>query len=366
MDETLDRESEDFDTVVVGGGQAGLSMGYHLAATHQRFLIVDAHDRVGDAWRTRWDSLRLFTPARYDGLEGWRFPAHYLSFPSKDEMADYLEAYAERFELPVRTGVRVDRLRRDGGRYIIDAGARRFSAAHVVVATGANQTPRRPAFADELRSDIVQMHSYDYRRPSQLQEGSVLVVGVGNSGAEIALEVVRTHETWLSGEPSGQIPFRHGPGAARFVFPVVRFMGHHVLTQGTPVGRRLGPKLEAGAPPLIRVKIKDLTTAGVQRVPRVVGVQDGIPLLADDRPLEVANVIWFTGFQYDFGWIDLPVLDPGGDPVHRRGIATGEPGLYFMGLVFQYAVSSDVLPGMSRDAKFIARHISEDGSGRSS
>ena len=363
MDRTPEPESEHVDTVVIGGGQAGLSTGYHLRARDEPFVILDANERVGDAWRTRWDSLRLFTPARYDGLEGLPFPGSKLSFPSKDEMADYLEAYAERFDLPVRTGLHVDRLSRHGDRYTIDAGPRRFSADSVVVATGANQVPRRPTFAADLDPSVVQMHSYEYRDPSQLRDGGVLVVGVGNSGAEIAFELVRSHETWLSGEPSAEIPFRHGPAAARFAFPVIRFMGHHVLTQGTPIGRRLGPKLEAGAAPLIRVKTKDLAEAGVRRVPRTAGVRDGLPLLEDGQALAVTNVIWCTGFRYDFGWIDLPVVDSDGAPAHRRGIATGQQGLYFMGLVFQYAVSSDVLPGMSRDAEFIAKAIADRRSG---
>ena len=352
-----DHSSERFETVIIGGGQAGLSMGYHLAARDRPFVILDENERIGDAWRTRWDSLRMFTPARYDGLEGLRFPAPTLSFPTKDEMADYLEAYAKRFELPVRTGVRVDGLARHGDRYVIASGGDRFEADHVVVATGANQTPGIPSFAGDLDAGIVQLHSHDYRGPSQLNEGGVLVVGVGNSGAEIAFEVVRTHPTWLSGKPSSQIPVRHGPAAARFVFPVVRFIGHHVLTQGTPIGRRVGPKLESGAAPLIRVKLKDLAAAGVEQVARTAGAQDGRPILEDGRVLDASNVIWCTGFRYDFGWIDLPVLSEHGVPLHRRGIVQGEPGLYFMGLVFQYAVSSDVLPGMSRDAEYIARHI---------
>jgi putative flavoprotein involved in K+ transport len=229
---------EHFDTVIIGGGQAGLATGYHLAKRGLPFVILDANERIGDAWRKRWDSLRLFTPARYDGLQDWRFPAPAVSFPTKDEMADYLEAYAARFELPVRTGVKVDGLSREGDRFIITSGDRRFEAKHVVVATGANQVPKIPAFADELHSSIMQLHSSQYHRPSQLQEGVVLVVGAGNSGAEIAFEVSRLHPTYLSGKPSGQIPVRHGPAAARFVLPVVRFVGHHVLTLRTPIGRK--------------------------------------------------------------------------------------------------------------------------------
>jgi putative flavoprotein involved in K+ transport len=221
---------EHFDTVIIGGGQAGLATGYHLAKRELPFVILDASERIGDAWRKLWDSLRLFTPARYDGLQGWRFPAPAVSFPTKDEMADYLESYAARFDLPIRTGVEVDGLSREGDRFLITSGDRHFEANHVVVATGAYQIPKIPAFAHELHSSIMQLHSSQYRRPSQLQEGAALVVGAGNSGAEIAFEVSRTHPTYLSGKPSAQIPVRHGPAAARFVLPVVRFVGHHVLT----------------------------------------------------------------------------------------------------------------------------------------
>jgi putative flavoprotein involved in K+ transport len=351
--------SEHFETVIIGGGQAGLSVAYHLKKQRRPFVILDANERIGDSWRKRWDSLRLFTPARYSGLQGWPFPAPAVSFSTKDEMADYLEAYAARFDLPVRTGVKVDELSREGDRYIIASGDRRFEAEHVVVATGANHVPKVPAFADELHSSIVQLHSSQYHNPSQLQEGAVLVVGAGNSGAEIAFEVSLTHPTFLSGKPSGQIPVRHGPAAARVFFPVVRFVGHHVLTLRTPIGRKVQPKFISHGAPLIRVKLKDLAAAGVEQVPRTVGLEDGRPALEDGRVLDVSNVIWCTGFREEFPWIDLPVFGEDGRPLHERGVVVGEPGLYFVGLLFQYAASSDVLPGVGRDAEYIAMHIAK-------
>jgi putative flavoprotein involved in K+ transport len=351
---------ERFDTVIIGGGQAGLATGYHLAKRGLPFVILDANERIGDAWRKRWASLRLFTPARYDGLQGWRFPAPAFSFPTKDEMADYLEAYAARFEFPVRTGVKVDGLSREEDRFIITSGDRRFEAKHVVVATGAHQVPKIPAFADELQSSIMQLHSSQYRRPSQLQEGAVLVVGAGNSGAEIAFEVSRTHPTYLSGKPSGQIPVRHGPAAARFVLPVVRFVGHHVLTLGTPIGRKAQPRFTSHSAPLVRVKLKDLAAAGVEQVPRTVRIEDGRPALEDGRVLDVSNVIWCTGFKEEFPWIDLPIFDENERPLHERGVVVGEPGLYVVGLTFQYSVLSDVLPGVGRDAEYIATYIARN------
>ncbi len=350
-------KTERVETVVIGGGQAGLAAGYHLAKQGRRFVILDANERIGDAWRNRWDSLRLFTPAKFSGLEGWRFPAPAVSFPTKDEMADYLEAYAKRFELSVRTGIRVDSLKKNGDGYIATSGSRRFEADNVVIAAGSHQVPRTPDFAAQLDPRIVQLHSSEYRNPSQLADGPVLLVGVGNSGAEIGFEVVRTHDTYLSGKPSAQIPFKHGPRTARFVFPVIRFLGHHVLTRRTPIGRKVAPKFATQAAPLIRVKLKDLAAAGVEQVARVAGVQDGKPVLTDGRVLDVANVIWCTGFRETFPWIEIPVFGDDGRPQHTRGVAEASPGLYFMGLVFQYAASSDVLPGVGRDAAYIAKKI---------
>jgi putative flavoprotein involved in K+ transport len=352
---------ERFETVIIGGGQAGLTAGYYLAKHGRPFVILDANERIGDAWRKRWDSLRLFTPARFSRLPGLSLPAPAWSFPTKDELADYLEAYAVQFELPVRTGISVDALTKSDGRFVVSAGEHRFEAENVVVATGAHQIPRVPGFAPDLDRGVVQLHSSEYRNPSQLREGDVLLVGAGNSGAELAAELSRTHQVWLAGPKTGEIPVRHGTLPARFGFRVFRFVGHRVLRVDTRIGRKLGPKLISKGDPLIRTKLKDLVAAGVERLPRVVGVRDGRPLLEDDRVLDVSNVVWCTGFRTDFGWIDLPVFGDDGEPLHYRGIVESESGLYFLGLVFQYSISSDVLPGVGRDAEYIAKHIARAG-----
>jgi putative flavoprotein involved in K+ transport len=355
-----EREPEPIETVVIGGGQAGLSVGHHLARRGRRFLILDANQRVGDAWRRRWDSLRLFTPARYDALAALPFPAPAHSFPTKDQVADYLEAYAARFQLPVRTGVRVDRLWRDDGRFVVATGDRSWAADNVVVAMSTFQVPRVPPFAAELDPAILQLHSSGYRRPSQLREGPTLVVGAGNSGAEIALEIAGRHPTWLAGKESGHVPFRIEGAAARYVFQplLFRVVGHRVLTVDTPIGRRLRPRLLAHGAPLVRVKPKDLAAAEIQRVPRVVGVRDGHPLMADQRVLEMANVVWCTGSGPDFSWIDLPVFgEREHEPEHHRGVVASQPGLYFVGLSFLYAMSSGFLPGVDRDAEHVVQAI---------
>ncbi len=357
--------TERVETVIIGGGQAGLATAYHLKERGRPSVILDAGERVGDTWRTRWESLRLFTPARFDSLPGFPFPGPNWSFPSKDEMADYLAAYVERFDLPVRTGVKVERLERDGDRFVISSSRGRFEAQNVVVATGACQVPKVPGFADQLSPDIMQLHSKDYQNPSQLRDGDVLVVGVGNSGAEISTELSRSRRTMLAGKESGHIPTRHGSLTYRPGFRVFRFAGHRVLTRGTRIGRKLAPKLLAHADPLIRIRPKDLAAAGIERVPRVAGVADGMPLLEDGRTLDVANVVWCTGFRTDFGWIDLPILGDDGEPAHDRGVVVSQPGLYFIGLVFQFSLSSDVLPGMSRDHAFIADHVASRASSMS-
>ena len=356
------RETERFETVIIGAGQAGLATAYHLKRLGVPFVILDAQERVGDAWRTRWDSLRLFTPAWVDGLPGMPFPAPRWSFPTKDEMADYLESYAARFELPVRTGTPIELLVQEGDRYVLSSGGRRIEADRVLVATGANRVPKLPAYASALDPWILQMHAAEYRNPSQLREGRVLVVGVGNSGAEIAVELAPSHPIWLAGTPTGQIPAPLGTRRYRMGFHVFRFFGTRVVTRGNPIGRRLLPKLERQAAPLVPVRLDDLAAASVERVPRVAGVRDGLPLLEDERVLEVENVIWCTGFRQDFPWIDLPIFDPEGRPVHDRGVVPSRPGLYFVGLNGQYSLASEVLPGVGRDARYIAEAIAKETS----
>jgi putative flavoprotein involved in K+ transport len=356
---------ERFETLIIGGGQAALATAYHLQRRGRPFVILEANERIGDSWRQRWDSLRLFTPAKYDSLPGMRLPAPRWSFPTKDEMGDYLESYASRFGFPVRTGISVDRLFRDGDRYVVESGHRTFEAENVIVATGAQRIPKLPAFAPELDPAVTQLHSRDYRGPAQLGEGDVLVVGAGNSGAEIAYELSKTHRVSQAGTPSAEIPVRHGGVPSRFVLPVIRFAGSHVLTVRTPIGRKVRPKFVSMATPLIRVKSRDLAAAGVESVPRVVGVREGRPLLADGRALDVANVVWCTGFRADFSWIDLPVMNGSGEPAHERGVVASAPGLYFVGLLFQYAATSDVLPGVGRDAAHVAKRLASATRARS-
>jgi putative flavoprotein involved in K+ transport len=358
---TRRRPDPAFDVIVIGGGQAGLSAGYHLARTGARFVILESNARIGDSWRQRWDSLRLFTPAKFSGLDGMPFPAPRNYFPTKDEMADYLEAYASHFRLPVRTGVRVQRLFKRGTHYVVAADGVELEAAQVIVAMAKYQQPKIPAFAASLASDITQLHSMDYRNPGQLQPGSVLLVGDGNSGADIALELARSgRETWLAGGDSGEVPFRPERFWGRNVLGplLLGFVFRHVLTVKTPIGRKARPAILAKGAPRIRVKGRDLVAAGVRRVPRVIGVRKSQLLLDDANKLDVRNIIWCCGFHPGFDWIDLPIFDAAGDPRHDCGAIPEQPGLYFVGLPFQYAMSSGMIHGVGRDAKRIVDHLS--------
>jgi putative flavoprotein involved in K+ transport len=355
---TNQQPTEYRETIVIGGGQAGLSVGYYLSQQQLPFVILDAAQRVGDSWRNRWDSLRLFTSAEFDGLVGMPVPGDRHAFLTKDQMADYLESYTARFALPVRSGVKVDRLWREGDHFRLTAGDRTFVSDNVVVAMSDYQQPRTPAFASELAPGILQLHSSQYRNPSQLQEGDALVVGAGNSGAEIAVELVGSRHTWLSGREPGAVPFRMDSAVGRAFLArlILRGLFHRVMTVDTPMGRRARANSLGHATPLIRVKPDDLAAAGVQRVPRTVGGRDGLPLLEDGRTLAVRNVIWCTGFAPSFGWIDLPVFGQR-EPLHERGIVPSQPGLYFVGLHFLYAMSSSMIHGVGRDADRVVRAI---------
>jgi putative flavoprotein involved in K+ transport len=358
---------EHTETVIIGGGQAGLAVGYFLKRANRQLMILEGDDRVGDSWRKRWPSLRLYSPARVDGLPGMRFPAPRNTFPTTHEMADYLQTYAQHFELPVRTRTAVDGVERKGDGYVVTAGDLRFEADNVVVATGVfqHERPIVPEFAAELDPAITQLHSADYRRPEQLQPGPVLVVGAAHSGGDIAYEVaVAGHSTVLSGRDTGQIPFDIEGRAAPVLFPILRLVATRVLTVQTPIGRKAKAGMRTHGGPLLRVKRADLETAGVERVTeRTVGVVDGKPVLADGRVLDVANVIWCTGFRNDYGWIRLPLpLDGDGYPEQRRGVVQSLPGLYFVGLPFLHSFASMLILGAGRDGRRVARHIAQRSS----
>jgi putative flavoprotein involved in K+ transport len=355
--------TERIDTMVIGAGQAGLSAGYYLARRGLPFVILDADERIGDHWRNRWDSLRLYSPARYDALPGRRFPAPSSHWPTGREMGDYLEAYARWFELPVRSGTMVDRVEPSDSGFVVTTGdGARLAARHVIVATGPFREPNIPGFAGELDPSIRQLHSHEYRNPDQLVDGPVLVVGLSHSGADIAFEAAKAgHRTILSGKSHGQMPIRvTDTKRAMLGWPIVEFMFAHVLTMRTPMGRKMRPEVRNGGGPLLRVRLGDLDRAGVERHDdKTVGVRDGRPKLADGTVLDVANVVWATGYRPDYSFVAAPVVGDDGWPIEERGVSPTVPGLYFLGVPFQFAFSSMLVAGAGRDAKYVVDRIAE-------
>ena len=348
-----------FDTLVIGGGQTGLTVGYELAKTGRTFVILDASEEIGDVWRNRWDSLVLFTPAGMFELPGMDFPGDPERYVTKDDTADFLEDYADKMGLPVISGVRVEQLTKEDGLFVAKTAGDEFRARNVVIAMADHQRPKIPSFADDLDPSITQLHSAHYKNPSSLGPGRTLVVGMGNSGADIGLELARSQEkTYVSGEPSGVIPFRIESWFGRKVgVKLVRFVTTRVLTTSTPIGRKVRPKMLNQAQPVVRAKPKDLVAAGAERVARVTGARNGLPELADGRVLDVENVLWCTGYEPGFDWIDLPVFDEDGRPQQDRGIVADMPGLYFCGLFFQHSLWSETVIAMPRDARHVVEHL---------
>ncbi|MCB5293380.1 putative oxidoreductase CzcO [Arthrobacter sp. SO3] len=360
----MNQNNQQLDAVVIGAGQAGLAAGYHLARTKLRFEILEGSPRVGDLWRRRWDSLRLFTPAQHDGLPGLPFPAARNTFPGKEDFAAYLESYVKTYTLPVRTGVRVERVTRAGAGFAVDTPSGTVRARNVIVATGANALPRLPDAAAGLDSAIHQLHGSQYRSPADVPAGDVLVVGAGTSGAEIALELSKSHRVLLSGRPTPHIPD-----------PVLRYAGgaywgfiHSVLTLRTPVGRKVAARFHDRGAPLIRISTKDLERAGVVRVPRLTGTVDGQPTFDGGTsdgsydggtPARLRTVIWATGYRPDLDWIDGLQLAPSGWPETQRGAVPGIPGLHFVGMPFQYALTSGLIGGVDRDAAYVVTQIAK-------
>lgn len=356
---TTTRLTEDaLDTVVIGGGQTGLTVGYELAQTGRTFVIVDASQRIGDAWRQRWDSLLLFTPAGFFELPGLDFPGAADHFVSKDETADFLEEYAGKMGLPIMSGTTATRLAIEGDLFKVETTSGVLHARNVVIAMSNYQTPKVPHFASDLDDHIIQIHSSEYRNPKSLGEGPTLVVGMGNSGAEIGLELARDRETYISGNPTAVIPFRIDNWFGRKIgIKIVRFFATKVLTTSTPIGRRARPKMLKVAAPVVRVKLRDLKAEGAKRVPRIIGVKEGLPQFEDGRVIEVENVVWCTGFKPGFEWIDLPVFGDDGKPVHDRGVVENIPGLYFCGQFFQHSLWSETVAAMPYDARYIVNHL---------
>jgi len=351
MGKPIDNTGEQYEVVVIGAGQAGLAMGYFLSRQKRHFLIVERAESVGSAWRERWDSLTLFTSRRYDSLPGYDFPGEPSGYPNKDEVIGYLEEYARRFELPISLNTNVRRLGMgESGGYVIETDRGTFSANQVVVATGPFQQPFVPAVATQLAPETYQAHSVQYRRPPEVPGRTILVVGGGNTGFQIAEELSSTHDRVVLAVGSRQNPLPQ------------RLLGRDLfwwLTKSRlilkTVESRLGSRLQhtdtlIGSGPL------RLSRHGVTLKPRVVDAQGKTVRFEDGSALDVDAVIWATGYRPDYSWVDVPVIDAEDRVRHRRGL-TDLPGLYFLGLYWQWTRGSALIGWVKDDAEFIADQI---------
>jgi putative flavoprotein involved in K+ transport len=338
------------EVVVVGGGQAGLAIGYHLAQQGRDFTILEAAAEPAAAWRRRWDSLRLFTPARYDSLPGLAFPGDPNRYPSRDDVAAYLTDYARHFDLPVELGSPVRAIRKAGDRYLVELDDRRYEAEQVVIATGPFQVPFVPAIADRLGPEVAQLHSTSYQSPDALPDGPVLVVGGGNTGFQIAEELSGSREVHLSiGSRQTPLPQRI---LGRDLFWYLDATGLIRKTTDSRIGRRM-----AGRDTLIGSSPRAMRRRhGVELHDRAVDAAGSSVSFSDGTKVDLVAVIWATGFRVDHSWIDLPVFDEDGRMMHRRGV-TPSPGLYFLGLSWQHTRGSALLGWVKDDAEYIAQQI---------
>jgi putative flavoprotein involved in K+ transport len=339
------------DVVVIGGGQAGLAVAWHLAQRGLRFTVLDAAEDMAHSWRSRWDSLRLFTPAQYDALPGMPFPAPPDTYPGKDAVAAFLHDYAIAFDLPVRLGSRVTGLTRDGDDFLVHIGEVVVRARQAVVATGPFQVPFIPAAAQGFDPAVTQIHSAGYRNPQSLPAGPVLVVGAGNSGLQIAEELAATRQVDVSvGETAPMLPQRL---LGRDLFWWLTRLGFMRVNTGTRMGRRLQARGEF----VIGTNRRRLRRAGVRFRRRLVHAQGHTARFADGSSLEVPVVIWATGYRSDYSWISIPGVTADGRVMHRRGVSD-VPGLYFVGLSWQYTRGSALLGFVAADAAYLVDQIS--------
>lgn len=349
----MTEDKNQWSVVIVGGGQAGLAAGYYLKKKNTNFVILDENDHVGGSWEKRWDSLHLFTPSQYDGLPGMKFPMERNSFPKKNQVARYLEDYAEIFKLPIRSRVKVKKISLNSGTFLLETSEGIYHAEKVVVASGTHPVPKIPAFASELSDQITQIHSSGYKNPDEISTGDVLVVGAGTSGVEIALELAKHRKTYISGNPTFHIPdnvFKYAGG-------LYWWFVNHILTVKTPIGRKVKSKVLNGGGPLINISVDDLDREGVTRLPKMKGVKNGLPVMEDGTVVKVKTVIWCTGFKPDFSWIDMDVLNEAGWPLSERGVSQKQKGLYFMGMPFQFGLASGLIGGVGRDAKYVSTRL---------
>ena len=337
------------DVVVIGGSQAGLATAWQLARRNLRFVVLDAGPELGDTWRSRWDSLTLFTPTQYDALPGMAFPGPADTYPGKDAVVGYFKAYAAAFNLPVRLNSRVTRLGQTAEGFEARTTDDVFRARQVVVATGPFQVPFVPPAAQRLDDSVTQLHSAGYRNPGALPAGPVLVVGGGNSGFQIAEELAATRQVDLS--IATRAPILPQRLAGKDLFWWLTRLGLMHVAAGSRLGQRMSSREF-----IIGSSRRRLQAAGVRFRPAVAGADGRTVRFADGASLDVQVVIWATGYRPDYSWIHIPGVAHDGTVVHRRG-ATDVPGLYFVGLSWQHTRGSALLGFVNDDAAYLAGRI---------
>jgi putative flavoprotein involved in K+ transport len=342
--------ADDVEVAVIGAGQAGLALGYFLIRQGRSFVILERAAEIAPAWRERWDSLTLFTPRRYSALPDLPFPGDPDGYPTRDEVIAYLDRYAETFDLPIELNSESKKVELgDDGRFRLELNDRTITADQVVVATGPFQTPFVPKLADRLAVDVFQTHATGYRRPDEVP-GTVLAVGGGNTGFQIAKELSAKHKVVLSiGTRQTPLPQRLLGRDLFWWLTKARILDRSVETR---LGQRLSTRetLIGSSPRELKRRYK------VELKPRAVDAEGRTVRFEDGSELEVDAVIWATGYRLDYSWIKLPVFDDDGRLRHRRGV-TDVPGLYFLGLTWQHTRGSALIGWVKDDAEFIAERI---------
>lgn len=347
------------DVLIVGAGQSGLALSQELSKRGVEHQVLETHQAPGDVWRHRWDSLRLFTPAKFNSLPGMTFPGRSRYCPTAVEFAHYLDDYADKFAVPLNCGETVTGISTNpGGGFAMtsnsSSGERKWAAGRVVIATGGYTAPVIPPEANGLDDRITQLHTSQYRRPEDLPGERTLIVGSGASGVQLGVELAQAgRAVTVAGRPTPSIPAPLLAVAGGMWFSFL----HRVLTRGTPLGRRAAPKVVSSGSPLIGISARDLDRHGVSRGPRLAGIADGLPQLADGTIVDSDSLLWATGYQPGLDWVEGLPLDAHGLPQHHRGMSLSTPGLAFMGLPFQYGLTSTLIGGVGRDAAHLAAQL---------
>ncbi|OOR22114.1 flavin-containing monooxygenase [Bacillus cereus] len=340
------------DIIIVGAGQAGLAMGYYLKQEGYSFLLLEAGNRIGDSWRNRYDSLQLFTPRAYSSLPGMALIGEKNGFPYKDEIANYLEGYATYFKLPVQLQTEVLKIKKEKDIFELHTSKEILQSKKIIIASGGFQQPFIPSFSQHLSSHIFQIHSSQYKTPSQIPKGKVLVVGGGNSGMQIAVELAKTHGVTMAiSHPLMFLPL-HLLGKSIFYW--LEKTGLLYAEINTKRGRWFQGKKD----PIFGFEGKELIRNGAIKLQKkVVSASGNNIMFQNGDTYSAESVIWSTGFMQDYKWIEIEkAVNEKGFPNHIKGISPVR-GLYYIGLPWQSQRGSALICGVGKDAAYLLSEI---------